>query len=253
MRNLRILAAVSLVAAVGVANAAEEGADGSSVSATAFVVSDYDFRGTSQNARDPAFQFTADYAGENGLAVGLFGSPVDFGDSLDADVEFDLYGSFSGEFAENFGWTTGVTYYAYPGESDLNYVEVYGGVSYDYVSAKVWYSNKFLGDFGEDLAESNLNDDDTSAFYLAGNATIPRPQTFSLLLHAGLSTGDYWDNAIGDDVFDYSVGVGYAAGKFNLALKFIGNDTGDVPEVDTDVNSQEDRVLFTVQTTFPWK
>jgi hypothetical protein len=36
-------------------------------------------------------------------------------------------------------------------------------------------------------------------------------------------------------------------------LKFVGNDTGDVPEIEDDVFSQEDRVLFTVQTTFPWK
>lgn len=245
MRNLRILAAVGLFTAAGAANA--------EVSATVYGVSDYDFRGTSQNARDPSLQATADYVDDSGLAVGLFASPVDFGSSLDADIEIDLYGSFSGSFTEQVGWTTGVTYYAYPGESDLNYVEIYGGLSYDFVSAKVWYSNKFLGDFGEDLARSTSGDDDTSAFYIEGNATIPLPKNFSLLLHAGLSTGDYWDNAIGDDVVDYSIGVGYTAGKFNLALKFIGNDTGDVPEVDTDINSQEDRVLFTVQTTFPWK
>jgi uncharacterized protein (TIGR02001 family) len=246
MRNLRILAALGLAAAAGAASADD-------VTATVFGVSDYDFRGTSQNARDPAFQFTGDYVGENGLAVGIFGSNVDFGPTLNADFEIDLYGGFSGKINEKLGWSTGVTYYAYPGETDLNYVEIYGGLSYDYVSAKVWYSNKFLGDFGEDLARSTSGDDDTSAFYIEGNATIPLPQNFSILLHAGLSTGDYWDNAIGDDVVDYSVGVGYVAGKFNLALKFIGNDTGDVAEIDTDVNSQEDRVLFTVQTTFPWK
>lgn len=244
MRNLRILAALGLVAAAGAAHA--------DVTATAYGVSDYDFRGTSQNSRDPTPQGTVDYAGENGLAVGLFASAVDFGPTPgadNADIEIDLYGGFSGKFDEKFGWTTGVTYYAYPGESDLNYVEIYGGLSYDIFSAKIWYSNEFLGDFGEDLAGG----DDTDAFYIEGNATIPLPQNFSILLHAGLSTGNYWDNAIGDDVVDYSVGVGYAAGKFNLALKFVGNDTGDVPEIESDANSQEDRVLFTVQTTFPWK
>lgn len=245
MRNLRMLAALGLVTLASAANA--------EVSATLFGVSDYDFRGTSQNARDPAFQFTGDYVGENGLSVGIFGSNVDFGPSLDADFEIDLYGGFSGSINEKLGWSTGVTYYAYPQESDLNYVEIYGGLSYDIVSAKIWYSNKFLGDFGEDLARSTSGDDDTSAFYIEGNATIPLPNNFSILLHAGLSTGDYWDNAIGDDVVDYSIGVGYNAGKFNLALKFIGNDTGDVPEVESDINSQEDRVLFTIQTTFPWK
>jgi uncharacterized protein (TIGR02001 family) len=243
MRNLRILAALGLVTAAGAANA--------DVTATVFGVSDYDFRGTSQTARDPALQASIDYADDSGLAVGAWASNVDFGSTPgidNADIEVDVYGSFAGKFTEQLGWNTGVTYYAYPGESDLNYVEIFGGLTYEFVSAKVWYSNEFLGDFGEDLAGG----DDTDAFYIEGNASIPLPNNFSILLHAGLSTGDYWDNAIGDDVVDYSVGVGYATGKFNLALKFIGNDTGDVPEVDIDANSQEDRVLFTVQTTFPW-
>jgi uncharacterized protein (TIGR02001 family) len=245
MRNLRTLAALGLATMAGVASA--EGG----VTSTVYGVSDYDFRGTSQTARDPALQASIDYAGDNGLVVGAWASNVDFGSGPgvdNAEIEVDVYGIFSGNFTEQLGWTTGVTYYAYPGESDLNYTEIFGGVSYEFVSAKAWYSNEFLGDFGERLAGG----DDTDAFYIEGNATIPLPQDFSILLHAGLSTGDYWDNAIGDDVFDYSIGVGYNTGKFNLALKFIGNDTGDVPEVDTDANSQEDRVLFTVQTTFPW-
>jgi uncharacterized protein (TIGR02001 family) len=246
MRNLRMLAALGLAAVTGVASAEGE------ITSTVYGVSDYDFRGTSQSARDPALQASIDYAGDNGLVVGAWASNVDFGPTPgadNADIEVDLYGIFSGTFTEQLGWTTGVTYYAYPGESDLNYVEIFGGVSYDFVNAKLWYSNEFLGDFGEALAGGA----DTDAFYIEGNATIPLPAKFSILLHAGLSTGDYWDNAIGDDVFDYSLGVGYNTGKFNLALKFIGNDTGDVPEVETDANSQENRVLFTVQTTFPWK
>jgi uncharacterized protein (TIGR02001 family) len=243
MRNLRILAALGLATVAGVASAE----DGGGVTSTVYAVSDYDFRGSSQNARDPAFQASVDYANDSGLVVGAWASNVDFG-AADVDIEVDVYGSFSGNFTEELGWTTGVTYYAYPDDNDFNYTEIFGGLSYQWVSGKVWYSNKFLGDAGEDAGG-----DDTSAFYIEGNATIPLPQSFSVLLHLGLSTGDFFDNAIGDDVVDYSVGVGYTTGKFNLALKFVGNDTGDVPEIEDDVFSQEDRVLFTVQTTFPWK
>jgi len=242
MRNLRILAALGLAAVAGVASA--EGG----VTSTVYAVSDYDFRGSSQNARDPAFQASVDYEGDNGLLVGAWASSVDFG-AADVDFEIDVYGSFSGQFNEELGWTTGVTYYAYPDESDFNYAEIFGGLSYQWVSGKLWYSNEFLGDAGE----AGAGGDDTDAFYIEGNATIPLPEKFSLLLHVGLSTGNFFDNVIGDDIVDYSIGVGYETGKFNLALKFIGNDTGDVPEIEDDVFSQEDRVLFTVQTTFPWK
>lgn len=248
MRNLRMLAALGLVTVTGVASAEDEGGGFSS---TVYAVSDYDFRGSSQNAEDPTLQASIDYAGPNGLVVGAWASQVDFGPA-DVDVEVDIYGSFSGNFTEDLGWTTGVTYYAYPDESDFNYTEIFGGLSYQWVSGKVWYSNKFLGDAGEDTARALSGDDDTSAFYIEGNATIPLPQSFSVLLHLGLSTGDFFDNAIGDDILDYSIGVGYAYDKFNFALKFVGNDTGDVPKIKDDVFNQENRVLLTVQTTFPW-
>lgn len=242
MRNLRILAALGLATMAGVASA--EGG----VTSTVYAVSDYDFRGASQNARDPAFQASVDYEDDSGLLVGAWASAVDFG-ADDVDYEIDVYGSFSGQFTEELGWTTGVTYYAYPDDNDFNYAEIFAGLEYQWVSGKLWYSNEFLGDDGE----ADANGADTDAFYIEGNATIPLPENFSVLLHVGLSTGDFFDNVIGDDIFDYSVGVGYSTSKFNFALKFVGNDTGDVPEIRDDVFSQEDRVLFTVQTTFPWK
>ena len=70
------------------------------------------------------------------------------------------------------------------------------------------------------------------------------------MLHAGLSTGDYWDDVNGDDVIDYSVGVGYEIGHFNLGLKWVDTETDVV--VKDDVFNNEGRVIFTVATTFPW-
>ena len=54
MRNLRILAALGLLAAAGAANA--------EVSATVTATNDYDFRGNSQSARDPALQASVESA-----------------------------------------------------------------------------------------------------------------------------------------------------------------------------------------------
>ena len=53
-----------------------------------------------------------------------------------------------------------------------------------------------------------------------------------------------------DDQIDYSVGVGYTIGKFNLALKYVDTDSDVV--VTTDEFNNEGRVIFTVATTFPW-
>jgi uncharacterized protein (TIGR02001 family) len=233
MRQVRILAALGLLAAATAANA--------EVSSTWTLTNDYDFRGFTQSAKDPAVQASLDYAAENGWYVGAWASNVDFGPDADVDYEVDLYTGFTGGDEEGLGWDVGVVYYAYPDDSDINYFEAYGGISYDWFDAKLWYSNDFTGDATEG---------DTSGIYVEANATFPLPQSFSILVHAGLSTGDYWDEVNGDDVIDYSLGVGYDVGNFTLALKYVDTDTDVV--VEDDVFNNEGRFVFTIETTFPW-
>ncbi|MET0985179.1 MAG: TorF family putative porin [Steroidobacteraceae bacterium] len=241
MKNLKILAGLGLLAVAGGAQAG--------VSSTWTLASDYDFRGNSQSAKDPALQGSIDYAHDSGWYVGAWGSNVDFGID-EPDYEVDLYTGYTwgAEGAPTFD--IGAVYYAYPQESDFDYLEVYASVAIDWFKAKLWYSPAFGGDAAEDLAEFTTGDDKVSAWYVEGNATFPLPANFSVLLHAGYSTGDYWDNAFGDDQFDYSAGVGYTIGKFNLALKYVDTD-GDV-KVKTDAFNNEGRAIFTVATTFPW-
>ena len=229
---------------LGAATAANAG-----VTSTWTLTNDYDFRGNSQSAKDPAIQGSVDYAADSGWYVGGWASNVDFS-PLDVDYEVDLYSGFTGTSEAGLGYDVGIVYYAYPDESDLNYFEIYGSASYEWFKAKLWYSNAFGGDAAEAAALDRVGDDAVSAWYLEGNATFPLPQNFSVLLHAGYSTGDYWDNAIGDDIIDYSFGVGYTVNKFNLALKYVDTDTDAV--VTDDVFNNEGRVIFTIATTFPW-
>jgi uncharacterized protein (TIGR02001 family) len=240
MRNLRILAAIGLLGAATAANAG--------VTSTWTLTNDYDFRGNSQSAKDPAIQGSVDYASDSGWYLGAWASNVDF--DTDVDYEVDLYSGFTGTSEAGLGYDVGVVYYAYPDDSDINYFEIYGSASYEWFKAKLWYSNAFGGDAAEADALENTGDDSATAWYLEGNATFPLPQDFSILLHAGYSTGDYWDNVAGDDILDYSVGVGYTTGKFNLALKYVDTDTDAV--ITDDVFNNEGRVIFTIATTFPW-
>lgn len=246
MRNLRIVAAFGLL---GAATAAHAG-----VTSTWTLTNDYDFRGNSQSAKDPAIQGSLDFAAESGWYVGAWASNVDF--DTDVDYEVDLYSGFTGTSESGLGYDLGIVYYAYPDDSDINYFEIYGSVSYEWFKGKLWYSDAFGGDAAEDGFAAELGNDDAAAFYLEGNATLPLPQNFSILLHAGYSTGDYWDNLadqenVADgDLIDYSVGVGYTADKFNLALKYVDTD-GDL-QTPTDVFNNEGRVIFTIATTFPW-
>lgn len=116
MRYVRILAALGLLAAAAAANA--------QVTSTWTLTNDYDFRGASQSATDPAVQASIDYAHESGWYVGAWASNVDFGPA-DVDYEVDLYTGFSGGDENGLGWDVGLVYYSYPDESDFNYPEIY--------------------------------------------------------------------------------------------------------------------------------
>ncbi|HEY6642488.1 TorF family putative porin [Povalibacter sp.] len=216
---------LGLAGLLGVGTAAAE------ISSTITATSDYDFRGFTQTDENPALQASIDWADDSGWYVGAWASNVDFGPG-DPNYEVDLYTGFSGGEEDGLGWDVGIVYYAYPQESDFNYPEIYGGLSYGMFSGKLWYSN----DFG------NTND---SAIYLEGNAAIPLPANFTLDLHAGYSDGDGVESAYGvSNYVDYSVGVSYTLNKFDLSLRYV--DT-DIDNADTD-----DRVIFSVSTTLPW-
>lgn len=218
------------IVVLGLAGLLGAGAAAAEVSSTITLTSDYDWRGITQTDEDPALQASIDWADDSGWYVGAWASNVDFGPG-DPNYEVDLYTGFSGGDEDGLGWDVGIQYYAYPEESDFNFPEIYGGLSYGMFSGKLWYSNDFAGT-------------DDSAFYLEGGAAIPLPANFTLDLHAGYSDGDGVESSYGvSNYFDYSVGVSYTLEKFDLSLKYV--DT-DIDDADTD------RLIFSVSTTLPW-
>jgi uncharacterized protein (TIGR02001 family) len=239
-----LLAACPLLLAAPLAQAAEW-------SVTPAVVSDYDFRGITQTALDPAFQIGATVTGESGFYGFGWASNLDDDSYPGADLEFDLGFGFAGGDAEaSVGYDIGLVYYGYPGESDFDYIELYAGISKNWFSGKIWYSPSFGGDAGEAFAQSVSGSDETSAFYVEGNGTFPLPQDFGLTVHLGYSEGDYWDNTA-DAYFDFAVGLTKSFGNFDFALKYIdGSDLEDVPG--TDVFDTGSKGWLSVSTTLPW-
>ena len=233
MKYLRIIASLSLLTA----SAAYAG-----VSSTVTAINDYDFRGISLSAKDPAIQASLDYAHDSGFYIGAWASNADFGPGFDVDFELDLYAGFAKTLDSGLGYSAGVVYYQWPGGEypsggGLDYAEFFVGMNYKMFSTKLWYSNNYSG----------LKAD---GYYFEGNLAVPLPHNFTLNTHAGYSFGDYWSKLTGDKPLDWSVGVGYTAGKFNLALKYVDTDTDVV--VKDDAFNNEGRVIFSVATTFPW-
>ena len=232
MKFIHALAGLAL-ALTGLAAQAE-------ITGNAAVVSDYNWRGISQSAGDPAIQGGIDYSHESGFYAGTWGSNVDFGDCCDENVEVDVYTGFRG--GETLTWDVGLIYYWYPGADDLDFPEIYVGLGWEWLSGKISYSNDF-GNYDE------------SAFYYEANAAYELPANFGINAHLGFSDGDGVEAAYGqDNYFDWAIGVTYALGNFNLGLKYAdGSDLetldGTLPD---DVSNSEGAVIFSIATAFPW-
>jgi uncharacterized protein (TIGR02001 family) len=213
---------------------------------TVTAVSDYDFRGISLSAKDPALQGSIDWAAANGFYVGAWASNIDYGPGVDGDVEVDLYGGFAGEIEGGMGWDVGLVYYTYPGSDDVkDYPELYVGVSYQWLELKQWYSN-------------DLSGSDEDGFYTEANASFELPANFGLNLHLGYNYGDAFDSPDPDfkdsEYMDYSIGVGYTLSHFDFELKWVDNDLDDDAYFysEADALNTEGRAIFSVSTSFPW-
>lgn len=229
MKSMKTLAlVVGLVGLSGVSQA--------QFSSTWTAVSDYDFRGFSQSAKDPALQGSADYAfADTGFSIGAWASNVDFGN--DADIELDLYANYVGEINDTFSWTAGLTYYMYPGSDDAGeYPELYVGFNAGNFSFKQWYAD-------------NLFDLDVEGFYTEGNYSHSINDAVSLAFHVGYAWGDAWD---AEELIDYAVQLNWSVNNFTLFAKFTGTDASGANEFTSDFGNNEPRFLVGLTTTLPW-
>lgn len=208
------------------------------VSGTVTATTDYDWRGVTQTAQDPALQGSLDYASDMGLYAGVWASNVDFG-SGDPNVEIDLYAGWSG--GETLVWDVGAVYYTYPGESSFNFPELYGSLGWEFIEGKISYSWDFAGT-------------SETAFYYEANIDYGLPANFGVIGHIGYSDGDGIEAAYGQDNYmDWAVGMTYTWSHFDFSLKWVdGEDLETLKNTPDDIASSEARAIFSVSTTFPW-
>lgn len=232
MKSMKKLAlVVGLLALSGVSQA--------QFSSTWTAVSDYDFRGWSQSAKDPALQASADYAfGETGFSIGAWASSsIDFGPGVDADVELDVYAGYTHSINDTFSLSFLANYYTYPGSDDAeDFLEVHAGFDAGNFGFRQWYADDWLGS-------------GVSALYTEANYSQPINDAFSLDFHVGYSWGDAWEDA---EMVDYSIALNYTVNNFTIFGKFTGTDASGVDKVKEDANNNEPRFLIGVTTTLPW-
>ena len=188
------------------------------ISANVALTSDYVWRGTSQTDSGPAIQGGFDYAHESGIYLGVWGSNVDFDD--DANIEIDLYGGFSKELANGFSYDLGVIHYDYPGQDSSDFYEIYLGLGYGFMSAKV------------------SHDPENDNTYWEAGADFELPEGFGLGLHLG-----YNDPDSGDEVTDWKIGVSKSFLGLDFELAYTDTDTsGD--------DLSDGRAILTISQSF---
>lgn len=212
------------------------------VSTTITATDDYRFRGISQSAGDPALQGSLDLELDNGLFGGVWASNIDFDD--DGDTEVDYYVGYYTDIIDDLGIDFTLTRYTYPGLSyDSDYNEL--------------ISNLYYGDFKLELAYSDdFTNTDASASYVGINyeKTLKEQmsvfENITLTLHAGYSSGDYWEDYDIGNYSDYSVGLSSEVKGFEINLNFLFNDIDDGMDVDSSAFRNDNTINLTVSKTF---
>jgi uncharacterized protein (TIGR02001 family) len=185
--------------------------------------SQYIFRGLNQTDKEPAIQGGFDYSHESGFYAGTWASNVswlrDAGSYTGGgSAEIDFYGGFRNTFGKSdFGYDVGVLYYWYPGTTtpgvaDADTTEIYGALSWKWLSAKLSYavSNDVFGVRNAD-----------GTYYLDFTASYPVANTnLTLIAHYGIQEFDGTSTACAsgnnDDCAsykDWKLGVSYALPK----------------------------------------
>ncbi len=243
MIKSRFILAGALLAVAGAASA--------DITVTPAVVWDYDFRGVSQTAGDPAVQVGLNYTHPSGFYAGAWTSNIHFYPDAETgfgnpQVELDVFTGFTGgDAAKAVGFDVGIIYYTYVSGSDYNYPEIYASLTHGIFNVKLSYSWDWAGN----TRPANFSG---TAYYLEGNLAAPLGGSgFTGLAHVGWSDGSYWSDANNGGYVDWNVGVSYAFKRFTGTVKYI--DGSDLKDYGAKIFKTDAKAWVGVQTTLPWK
>ena len=226
----KILVALSVGAALAtpiLASAAEP-----ALSANVSLASEYIYRGIAQSGGRPAVQGGFDYAFSNGFYVGTWGSNIswlsDTGAATSASMEWDIYGGYKGSISKDIGYDVGILTYNYPrrtltpGFLDPNTIEVYGALSYMWLTAKYSVTTGSLFGWAK---TSDPTAKTTGSGYLDLTGTFDIGNGLSLAAHVGHQSVSGRSSA---SYTDYKLGISKDIAKYGtVGLAVTGTDAKD--------------------------
>lgn len=273
MRKLVLAAAVSTAFLLPISASAQTAAAAEPASPHTFtgnfgLYSQYIFRGLTQTNRDPALQGGFDYSHASGFYVGTWLSNISWlTDSpavtgyTSSSLEWDFYGGYKGTFgASDFGYDVGLLQYYYPGTHSTiaapgsvkaDTLEMYGALTWKWLSAKYSYSMNSKT-FGVDNSRGT--------WYLDLSANYPINDKVSVQAHYGQQKFSGNNFGVSNDSVasyeDYKLGLTYALPKDMTIGAFYSGTSMDATQKAFYTNAADNRMLgkdaFTVfvQKTF---
>ena len=216
------------------------------------IASDYRFRGITQTYLGPAIQGGVDYSHSSGFYLGNWNSNVSnlvfTGGSA---IEMDFYGGWKKSFGD-IGIDLGALYYYYPnaefnantgstmGAAKFDNLELYAGVSWKFLSAKLYYAldnyfglddNQAAGgyfvhkDTGAPLVDTaagaSLRGGSKGSYYLDLGVAFPVTKEFTIVAHYGMLNVKNYSEL---DYNDYKVGVTYDMSGWVLGAAYVDTD-----------------------------
>lgn len=245
----RLFAGVAGLAAVFSATATpvmaqEEAPKEFTVAGTVALVSDYRFRGVSQSDKELAVQGGVSVTHASGVYVGTWASNLSgWGTFGGSNTELDIYGGFAKEVSSGVTVDVGLTWYMYPGGSDITdfaepYVKLSGEVGPGKVLVGVAYAPKqeALGRWYLDADSYATGIPDAPGakshnLYIWGDASSAIPNTpVTLKAHLGYSDGNSGLGPNGTSVaptgsyLDWMLGADVAVGPLTLGVAYVDTD-----------------------------
>jgi uncharacterized protein (TIGR02001 family) len=175
------------------------------------LASDYRFRGLSLSGKEPEVTASLSVAHSSGLYASAWASNVELGSGKADDLEVDWTVGFSKDVGK-VNLDVGGVFYSYPGNSGLNYVEVYGAIG-----TKVGPADMKVG-VAYAPSQNNIGGQGNTYVYVSGEVPLGKGP---VSLHG---TVGYENGAFGNKKTDWNVGV-----SVDLGSGF----TGSVDYVDT--------------------
>lgn len=186
------------------------------VSGSLNLTSEYMFRGI-ESSGGAAVQGSLDWSSPVGVYAGVWASntsPIFDGNEL------DVYVGWAGDLGNGLGVDVGLVYYAFPEQDEVNadvdYAEIYGGLSLGGLSGSIYYTDDYFG-----------TDDDGVYYTLAYSHGLS--DTVDLTGQIGFSDGDGVEAFIGDEYLDWSITLSKDLGNgWGASFGYVQTDLDDV-------------------------